>query len=170
MFCQIPHFSISCLDQATRMRCTQQTLGEQSAWSCVLCFPSPPPLPTALWQDQHQDTFDCGLQIYLENMWHVTTSLVSFFAMAKIRRIGHGHQAPFFLLLFLLFLDFNCETRRKQAATCTIHLGPPIFIQILDSLWNDHERAKLKVPPTPLHRCPCKDILTFLLRHQLGLY
>ena len=53
----------------------------------------------------------------------------TFFAMAKIRRIGHDHQAPFFL-----GWDFKRDTRRKQAATCTIHPGPPIFLQILDPL------------------------------------
>ena len=26
------------------------------------------------------------------------------------------------------------DAKRKQAATCTIHLGPPIFLQILDPL------------------------------------
>ena len=57
------------------------------------------------------------------------------FAMAKIRRIGHDLQIPFFfLLLLLLLLDFKRDTRRKQAPTCTIHPGPPIFLHILDPL------------------------------------
>ena len=54
------------------------------------------------------------------------------FVMAKIQRIGHDHQAPF--LFLLLFLDFKHDTRRKEAATCTIHPGPPIFLHILDPL------------------------------------
>ena len=52
------------------------------------------------------------------------------FAMAKIRRIGHDHQAPFWHVLDVS----SGDAKRKQAATCTIHLGPPIFLQILDPL------------------------------------
>ena len=60
--------------------------------------------------------------------------------MAKIRRIGHDHQAPFWhLLVLVLLLEVSSgDAKRKQAATCTIHLGPPIFLQILDPLYNDH--------------------------------
>ena len=63
-----------------------------------------------------------------------------FFAMAKIRRMGHDHQAPFWhLVVLLLLLEVSSgDAKRKQAATCTIHLGPPIFLQILDPLYNDH--------------------------------
>ena len=53
--------------------------------------------------------------------------------MAKIRRIGHDHQAPFWhlhlILLLLLLVDVSSgDAKRKQAATCTIHLGPPRFL------------------------------------------
>ena len=56
---------------------------------------------------------------------------VVIFAMAKIRRIGHDHPAPFWHLLLLVLLDVsNGDAKRKHAATCTIYLGPPIFLQI----------------------------------------
>ena len=57
------------------------------------------------------------------------------FAMAKIRRIGHDHQAPFWHVVVVLVVEVSSgDAKRKQAATCTIHLGPPIFLQILDPL------------------------------------
>ena len=59
------------------------------------------------------------------------------FAMAQIRRIGHDHQALFWHVLVLLVLVVevsSADAKRKQAATCTIHLGPPIFLQIPDPL------------------------------------
>ena len=57
--------------------------------------------------------------------------------MAKIRRIGHDHQALFWhlVLVVVVLLDVSSgDAERKQAAICTIHLGPPIFVQILDPL------------------------------------
>ena len=62
-----------------------------------------------------------------------------FFAMATLRRIGHDHQAPFWPLLLLLLLVLllgvsSGDAKQKQAATYTIHLGPPICLQILDPL------------------------------------
>ena len=61
------------------------------------------------------------------------------FAMAKIRRIGHDHQAPFQVLvlvvLVVLVLGISSgDTRRKQTTTWPIYLRPPIFLQILDPL------------------------------------
>ena len=58
------------------------------------------------------------------------------FAMAQIRRIGHNHQTPFWHLVgVLLLLDIsNGDAKQKQAALCTIHLGPQIFLQILNPL------------------------------------
>ena len=53
------------------------------------------------------------------------------FAMAKIRRIGHDHEAPFWHVLVEVF---SGDAKRKQTATCTIHFGPRIFLQILDPL------------------------------------
>ena len=46
--------------------------------------------------------------------------------MAKIRRIGHDHEAPFrhlvlVLVLVLLVEVSSGDAKRKQAATCTIH-------------------------------------------------
>jgi hypothetical protein len=56
------------------------------------------------------------------------------FAMAQIRRIGHDHQVPFWHVLVLLVEESSGDAKQKQAATCKIHLGPPIFFQILDPL------------------------------------
>ena len=59
------------------------------------------------------------------------------FAMAQIRRIGNDHQTPFWhvLLVVVVVVEVSSgDAKRKQAATCTIHLGPPIFLQILDPL------------------------------------
>ena len=58
------------------------------------------------------------------------------FAMAKIRRIGHDHQAPFqVLVLVLVVLGISSsDTRRKQTTTWPIYPRPPIFLQILDPL------------------------------------
>ena len=60
--------------------------------------------------------------------------LIIFFAMAKIRRIGHDHQASFWHVVVVVLDVSSGDTKRKQAATCTIHLGPPLFLQILDPL------------------------------------
>ena len=62
---------------------------------------------------------------------------MNIFAMTKIQRIGHDHQAPFWhlVLVLLLLVDVSSgDAKRKQAATCSLHLEPPIFLQILDSL------------------------------------
>ena len=47
------------------------------------------------------------------------------FAIAKIRRIGHDHQAPFRVLIVLGIS--SGDTRRKQTTTWPIYLRPPIF-------------------------------------------
>ena len=54
------------------------------------------------------------------------------FAMAKIRRIGHDHQARFWLVVVVG--TSSGDTRQKQANTWPIYLGPPIFLKILDPL------------------------------------
>ena len=46
----------------------------------------------------------------------------------------HDHQAPFWHLVLLLVEVSSGDVKRKYAATCTIHLGPSIFLQILDPL------------------------------------
>ena len=51
--------------------------------------------------------------------------------MAKIRSIGHDHQVPF-LHLVVVLVDLVVGNQAvtqgaKQAAKCTIYLGPPIF-------------------------------------------
>ena len=61
-----------------------------------------------------------------------------FFAIAKIQRIGHDHQAPFWLVVLYCNLGISSgNTRRKQATTWPIYLGPPIFLQILNLLISD---------------------------------
>ena len=45
------------------------------------------------------------------------------FARAKIRKIGHDHQAP----SFLFFLDFKRNTRRKQAPIVNFMTESTIF-------------------------------------------
>ena len=57
---------------------------------------------------------------------------VPLFAMAMIQRIGHDHQASFWHVLVLVLDVTSSDANRKQAATCRIHLGHPIFLQILD--------------------------------------
>ena len=48
--------------------------------------------------------------------------------MAKIQRISHDHQTPFWLVVVLVFVGISSgDTRRKQATTWPIYLGPPIF-------------------------------------------
>ena len=49
--------------------------------------------------------------------------------MAQIQRIGHDHQTPLWhLLLLVVFVEVSSgDAKRKQAATWTVHLGPPIF-------------------------------------------
>ena len=56
-------------------------------------------------------------------------SFFNLFAMAKIQRIGHDHRALFWhLVLLVLLVDVSSgDAKQKQAATCTIHFGPPIF-------------------------------------------
>ena len=77
----------------------------------------------------------CGYMRSVGFEGFVFNPLFVVFAMAKIRRIGHDHEAPFWHLLVVLLLEVSSgDAKRKQAATCTIHLGPPIFLQILDPL------------------------------------
>ena len=56
------------------------------------------------------------------------------FAMVKIGRISHDHQAPFWHVVLRVVDVSSGEAKLKPAATCTIHLGPPIFLQIMDPL------------------------------------
>ena len=54
----------------------------------------------------------------------------TLFAMAKIRRISHDHQAPFFFFFFLLsvlLLGIKCDPKQNQTAIWLVYLGPPRF-------------------------------------------
>ena len=60
-----------------------------------------------------------------------------FLAIAMIRRNGHDHQAPFWLVVVLVVGISSGVMRQKQATTWPIYLGPPIFLQILSLLMSD---------------------------------
>ena len=71
----------------------------------------------------------------LDSLCTVQLTLCNVLAMAKIRRIGHDHQAPFWHLLVVLVVGISSgDTRQKHATTYTIYFGPPIFLQILNFL------------------------------------
>ena len=59
----------------------------------------------------------CNSFVFLPNYY------TSFFARAQICRIGHDHQAPFWVVLLVVLLD----TRQKQTITRQVYLRPPIF-------------------------------------------
>ena len=50
---------------------------------------------------------------------HIAYRKALIFAMAKIRRIGHDHHAPFqdLVLVLVLFVISSGDARQKQAAT-----------------------------------------------------
>ena len=70
----------------------------------------------------------------------------SIFAMALICRIGHDHQAPWVVLVLVLF---QAVTRGEQKTTTwPIYLRLPILLQILDPLYMTN-RGSNKKYPTP---------------------
>ena len=76
--------------------------------------------------------------------------------MAQIRRIGHDHQTPFWhvvvVLLLLLVEVSSGDAKQKQAATCTIHLGPIYFYRF----WTPYIKMPISATNVGLIKCAPK--------------
>ena len=92
---------------------------------------------------KHYDTCGHVCIKFTEFLFIYIRLTITLFAMAKIQKIGHDHQAPFWLVVVCIVLLYCCigissgDTRQKQATTWPIYLGPPIFLQILNLLVSD---------------------------------
>ena len=72
------------------------------------------------------------------------------------------------------YLSLNLISLEIETNQIVLNL-PGRYMMHLKTTWTPSwspNSVRLTTPFCPClpHRCPCKDILTFLLRHQLGLY
>ena len=100
---------------------------------------SPPDMVSVLILDSrkyghHQINLYTEQNSDLLNIWMFMVSM--FFAMAKIRRIGHDHQLPFFLFLFSALQAWHeaktsyCMRNTPRTPNIFTYSGPPIKLPL----------------------------------------